>query len=84
MEEMNHAALIETINELFLNDNPFVVSALEGRVVELNSMNLYVKEMINLYKTNHPSRVDAFKLGIELENSIGEFHFEMFMTERPK
>ena len=27
-----------------------------------------------------PTRVEAFKYAFELENSVGEFHFQSFMT----
>ena len=30
-----------------------------------------------------PTRLEAFKYGFELENSVGEFHFELFMTTEP-
>ena len=46
-------------------------------------INLIVKERIEQYKLVPPTRLEAFKNGSEFENSIGESHFEIFMTSAP-
>ena len=38
---------------------------------------------MRLYKLGLPSRFDAFQYAYEIENSVGEFHFELFMTTIP-
>lgn len=80
IEEMNHAALIESINDVFLTETILRDNSLEKQTDDLRKMNLAVKERIERYKLIPPTRLEAFKYGIELENSIGEFHFELFMT----
>jgi len=79
MEEMNHAALIESINDIFWTDIlPF--ESLEKQTEDLRKINLIVKERIEQYKLVPPTRLEAFKNGFEFENSIGESHFEIFMN----
>ncbi len=83
IEEMNHAAVIETINDDFITGIILPTDSIEKQVEGLRQMNLIVKERIDQYKLNPPTRLEAFKYGFELENSIGELHFELFMTEEP-
>lgn len=83
IEEMNHAALIESINDVFLTDSILPLDSIEKQAEDLQKMNLSVKERIEQYKLVPPTRLEAFKYGFELENSIGEFHFEHFMTTAP-
>jgi len=80
LEEMNHAALIESINDVFLDESILPPDSIEKQTDELRKMNFSISERIESYKLVSPSRLEAFKYGYELENSIGEFHFELFMT----
>jgi len=82
IEEMNHAALIESINDIFFTENLLPPDSIEKQTEELRNMNLYIKEHIEKYKTYSPTRPEALKLAYELENSIGEFHFEVIMTAK--
>jgi hypothetical protein len=81
IEEMNHAALIESINDVFLYDSSLLSPDSIGKLTEdLRKMNLSIIEQIEIFKFGSSTRAEAFKLAYELENSIGEFHFELFMT----
>ena len=83
IEEMNHAALIESINDLFLTEQILPSDKLELQTTELSEMNTILKQNIEKFKTETHLRADAFKLAFEIENSIGESHFELFMTSQP-
>jgi len=83
IEEMNHAALIESINDVFLSEGTSPMDSIEKQTQELQEMNLSVKEKHQQFKLNPPSRQAALKYGLELENSAGESHFEQFMTTVP-
>ena len=83
IEEMNHAALIESINDVFLTESTPSIESLEELNNDLHEMNLSIKARIEQYKALSPTRLEAFKYGFELENSIGESHFEIFMTSVP-
>ena len=79
IEEMNHAALIESINDVFWTDLlPF--DSVEKQTDDLRKINLIIKDKIERYKLVPPTRLEAFTNGLELENSVGESHFELFMT----
>lgn len=80
IEEMNHAALIESINDIFLTEGFLTTDEIEKQVEVLHNLNLVVKERIERYKLVPPTRAEAFNYGFELENSAGEFHFQSFMT----
>ena len=82
IEEMNHAALIESINDVFWTDLlPF--DSIEKQADDLRKINLIVRNKIEHFKLFPPTRSEAFKYGFELENSAGESHFEIFMTSVP-
>jgi len=80
IEELNHAALIESINDIFWDDRILPLESIEKQTEDLQKMNLSIKNRIEHYKAVPPTRSEAFKFGFELENSIGESHFEHFMT----
>jgi hypothetical protein len=80
MEELNHAALIESINDVFLPDSSFPMDSIDIQAEDLRKVNLSIREKIEEYKLISPSRLEAFNYGFELENSAAEFHFEHFMT----
>jgi len=82
IEEMNHAALIESINDVFLSESILPSDSIEKQGRELGEMNLFIKEQIELFKTETLTRADAFYLASRIENSIGESHFEIFMTSQ--
>jgi len=82
IEEMNHAALIESINDVFWTDIlPF--DSIEKQAADLHEINLKIKERTERFKLVPPTRLEAFNYAFELENSIGESHFEVFMTSAP-
>ncbi len=80
IEEMNHAALIESINDVFINEGIEPMDSIEIQTKDLHRMNISVKSRIERYKLVPPTRLEAFKYGLKLENSAGESHFEIFMT----
>ncbi len=82
MEEINHAALIESINDVFIDETLLPLTAIDKQTEELNSMNRSIKDQIQQFKSVPPSRFESFEIAINLENSIGEFHFEHFMNEK--
>ncbi len=83
IEELNHAALIESINDIFLTDNLLSAGSIERQMSELKKMNLSLKNQIDYFKHHSPSRLQAFEIAFEIENSIGESHFELLMTVQP-
>ena len=83
IEEMNHAALIESINDIFLSETILPSDSIEKQAHELEEMNCFIKEQVERFRSEPLSRADAFILASEIEHSIGESHFELFMTSQP-
>lgn len=83
IEEMNHAALIESINDVFGIEGTLPLDSIEKQAKDLHKLSKSIKARIERYKLTPPTRLEAFKYGFELENSIGESHFELFMTTAP-
>ncbi len=84
LEEVNHAALIRSINDLFLPENILPQGFIQEQTVELYKVNQSIRERIAQYKINPPSRYEAFSFAHELEISAGEAHYEMFMNKNPE
>ena len=82
MEEINHAALIESVNDVFIDQALLPLGAIDKQTDELNRINILIKEQVQQFKSAPPSRLESFEIAIKLENSFGEFHFELFMTEK--
>jgi len=83
LEEMNHAALIESINDIFMDESVLPLEELGKQTEELRLINDSIKTKIAQFKLVSPTRVETFRYALELENSIGEAHFEIFMTSVP-
>jgi hypothetical protein len=83
LEEINHAALIRSINDLFLPDNILPQGVIQTQSSELHQVNRSIRDRISNYKLNSPSRFEAFSYAYEIENSAGELHYELFMNENP-
>jgi len=83
LEEMNHAALIESIDDLFLSEDLLPSESLETQTEALLAMNIHIRNQIEKFKLSPPTRSAAFQVAYEIENSIGESHFEIFMTSQP-
>jgi ferritin len=83
IEEMNHAALIESINDVFLTENLLPSESIENQTKALQEMNLAIRKYIESCRLELMTRENAFRLAFEIENSIGESHFELLMTAQP-
>ena len=83
LEEVNHAALIRSINDLFLPEKILPQGVIQSQISEMHRINHSIRERILSYRTQAPSRYEAFVYAYELENSSGEAHYEMFMNENP-
>jgi hypothetical protein len=78
MEEVNHASLLRSAKEFYKAGYfPFEISNEDIKeIVDLNDM---FPSIIEDFK-NNPSRKKAFEIAIKLENSVGEMHYQKFMT----
>ncbi len=75
LEEKNHASLLESV-ELYLNIGLFPTELIYNKLDTLKKINAELNEMIQNYKTNPPTREEAFRIAIMLEESAAETHFQ--------
>jgi len=80
IEEKNHAALLKSIRDIFIEvagapDDLFAVS-----LEELRKANSSIRELICSCKESPISRRAAFSAALSLEETAGEMHFQDFFT----
>lgn len=81
IEENNHAALIRSGIEFFVEAGFFPVEILPPSILELHQANQKLLSLIEQYDNKPPSREEAFKIALETERSAGEIHFQRMMTK---
>jgi len=81
MEEINHASLIRTIDDLIFPEGMFQMANIEAETEKIRKINRSIISKIEEFSNNKPSRYEAFTYALTLENSSGEIHYELFMNE---
>ena len=82
LEEENHADIIRNGLELFEPIRAFPHEILSRNLQKLKDMNEDIRFLLTEFKINHPSRTEAFKTALNLENSAGELHFQHFQEKK--
>jgi hypothetical protein len=81
-EELSHASLLKAAIQFYqLVDIPFEVSDEDIKV--LIDFNKGFESITKEFEKN-PSRKYAFDIALQLENSVGEAHYQKFMTSEDK
>lgn len=81
LEENNHAALIRSGVEFFMQAGLFPAEILPPVISDLQETNKKLTSLHECYDKNLPSREEAFNLALETERSAGEIHFQRIMTK---
>lgn len=81
MEEVNHASLIRTINDLIFPEGMFRMADIESETGKMRENNQSILCKLEEYHKGEPTRYEAFTYALSLENSSGELHFEMYMNK---
>jgi len=81
LEEEHHAALIKSAKVYFAPTDQFPQEMITSTFEELQKANNICQSCIDKYKVEPPTREAAFNLGLVLESSAGEIHFQKFMIE---
>lgn len=82
IEEEDHASLLRSAYQFYkVQDLPFEITQDDlNRLIEFNNtFDNIIKEFESL-----PTRRHAFQIAISLENSVGEIHYQKFMTDLNK
>ena len=78
-EEKHHANLIRKVGGLDFLTYKIIPKLLSAKLNEIKETNDTISSYIDEYKTNPPSRKEAFNLALEIEGSAGEIHYQEFM-----
>jgi len=79
-EEENHAALLRSGRKHFASQGTFPRELLPESIDPLLETNRELERLIELFETTPPTREDAFRLAVALEESAGEIHYQRAMT----
>lgn len=82
VEERSHANLLRTAKDSVIHKKEFPKTMVSESIKDVIQANKRIKHQLTLCKTNVPSRIEAFKIAIALENEVGESHFEQFMNHK--
>ena len=79
LEEKGHANLIRSGRDTFLGKFPSKLLA--PSLKELRNTNDKLVSLLNEYKEKPPSRETAYNCALDIEQSIGEIHFQLAMDK---
>ena len=82
IEENNHAALLRSGIDFFMEAGLFPPDILPPVISDLQQANDKVISLLEQYDKNPPSREEAFNIALEIERSAGEIHFQRMMTKK--
>lgn len=80
IEEMNHASLLKSAHH-YINLNIFPDELIIKNTDEITNINNHLEDIRIEFKKN-PSRIKAFEIAIEIEDSASESHYDKIMTEQ--
>ena len=83
LEEKNHAEIIESGKGTFLLPLQIPSELLAPSVEMLYKTNKKLSSMLEKYIKKHPSRKMAFNIALDIEQSAGEFHYQLAMEKTP-
>ncbi len=83
LEEKNHAALLRSGQQYFIDVNLFPKEIIPCKLELLLRTNQKVKDLISKFQETPPSWESALQLALEIEQSAGELHFQAAMEIEP-
>jgi hypothetical protein len=81
IEESNHAALIRSGKDFFMQAKAFPAEILPASIEELQQANKDLMAALDKYESNPPTREKAFNVALRAEMDAGEIHFQKAMTK---
>ena len=84
LEEKSHAALLRSGGEYLIKTGKFPPEIVPDALDPLVAVNKRLATILAEMQERTPSREEAFRLAIQLEESAGEIHFETFMKMPPR
>jgi hypothetical protein len=81
LEEKSHAMLLRTGRDSFIKRGKFPRTIIGNSIDELTQSNIWIEEQIQYCKDNRPSRSEACKIAVKIEQQAGEKHYTLFMDK---
>ena len=81
IEENNHAQLIDSCVDLFMQAGLFPTEILPASLESLQNANSKLTALLDQFEVKPPSREQAFNMALQTECSAGEIHFQKLMEE---
>lgn len=82
IEEKNHAALIKSVRDSFVPAGVIPSELLASSLQDLIATNDNLAGLLERFGNTSPSAAEAFGTAVELEESAGEAHYQMFMDKK--
>ena len=82
-EEKNHARLLRTAKDSFLKHGTFPAGLVADCLETLAGSNATVEGLVEKHAESLPSRTEACRIAIRIEESAGECHYLKFMKKQP-
>ena len=80
IEENNHAAILRSAKESFLDMNLFPEDMVCSQLQCLKKIRKSIPEWIKEYSSEAPDRASALRYALQLETSAGELHYQNTMA----
>ena len=81
IEENNHAALIRSGVDFFMEAGLFPKEILPPIISDLQQANDKLIALLEKHDKTLPSREEAFNIALKMERSAGEIHYQRLMTK---
>ncbi|MCG8341672.1 MAG: rubrerythrin family protein [Chlorobiales bacterium] len=82
IEERSHAALLRNEQKARKHAETVPENLLASDLEALKSSNEKIESLINKFTAHPPSREEAFRTAHDLEMSVGEIHYQEFMSRK--
>ncbi len=82
-EEKNHASILRSGLEIFLPAGIFPEELVCPSLEEIHNANERLVGLIQKYEIAPPARQETFQIALDIEQAVGEAHFQQFMEKEP-
>lgn len=83
LEEKSHAMLLRAAQDSYTKRGQYPEGIVADCLEVLRNDNDRLENLVKQHRENPPERSDCFTIAIEIETSIGESHYDLFMDKEP-
>jgi len=82
LEEKDHASVVESGANFFVDRGLFPKDLLEQSCLELERTIEGIETQLDVFRKQSPSRLEALRTAVCLEESAGEFHYQIALEKK--